>query len=254
MFLDDQLPPQPPAREPEERVDQPRWRGIDIVLGVALLMGGYVLLVIVFSAVSAAVEIEILQDEFTYGTAAMLIVTEAWIGLTVLIVARRRRMSFADIGFRMPRRGWVMPAAVVGAYASLALYTIAVEVIDRVTGSDLGGLMEGNPLPTGDYDVLLWVLLGIGVVLIAPVAEELFFRGLLFKALDRMWPTFLAMLVSGIAFSLLHLNVSVLVPFAMIGIIFAWAFRRADSLWTPIGAHGIVNGVSFILTVVGVEA
>jgi hypothetical protein len=253
MFLDD-LPPAPPPRPATSAPERTQWRGRDLLLGIALLLGGYISLVLAFALFSAALDIDVLQDEFTYGTAALLITSEAWIGLTVLLVARRRRMSLAHLGLRPPRHAWVMPVAVVAAYASLILYAIAVTILDELTGSDLSGLMEGNALPTGDYDVLLWVLLGIGVVVIAPLAEELFFRGLVFRALDSMWPTALAMVVSGVAFALLHLNVSVLIPFILIGIVFAWAFRQADSLWAPIGAHAIVNGMSFILTIAGVDA
>lgn len=251
MFLDDPFTSDL-AAPAEPRVERRQWRVRDLIFGVALLVLGYVGLVIIFTVVSAWGDVQILEDEFTYGTAAMLIATEMWIGLTVLILARRRGMSFADIGFRTPTRPWAWPAAVGAAYAAIALYSIVVALLDELTGTDLSDLMEGNPLPTGDYDLLIWVLLGIGVVVVAPFAEELFFRGLIFRALDVVWPTALAMLVSGLAFSLLHLNLSVLVPFTLIGIVFAWSFRRSDSIWVPIAAHATVNGVSFILTVAGV--
>ncbi len=253
----DEMPPTayPPVQEPVpvEEPAPPIWQRRDILLGVAFLLGGYFLLLLGFIIVGVVFDLELLEEQFTYSTAIMLIAFEGWIGITVLILARMRRISWHDLGFRRPVGRWVLPLTVVGAYASLAVYAVVVTVIDELTGSDLSDLLEGNPLPTGDYDILMWVLLGIGVVAIAPVAEELFFRGLLFKALDSMWPTFLAMVVSGAAFSLLHLNPSVLIPFTLIGIIFAWSFRRANSLWIPIGAHAIVNGMSFILTVMGVE-
>jgi len=34
--------------------------------------------------------------------------------------------------------------------------------------------------------------------------------------------------------------------------LFAWAYRRTGSLWTPIAAHAIFNGMSFILSASGI--
>jgi hypothetical protein len=89
------------------------------------------------------------------------------------------------------------------------------------------------------------------VVVVAPVAEELFFRGLIFRALVARVPLPVAYAVSGLVFAGFHLNVAVLVPFALIGVIFAWAFWNSGSLWTTIGAHAAVNGLSFAFAVAG---
>jgi uncharacterized protein len=49
-----------------------------------------------------------------------------------------------------------------------------------------------------------------------------------------------------------HFNVSVVVPFFAIGVLFAWIYRKSGSIWTPIAAHAIFNGLSFAVTVAGV--
>jgi membrane protease YdiL (CAAX protease family) len=87
---------------------------------------------------------------------------------------------------------------------------------------------------------------------VAPLAEEIFFRALLFRGLDGVWATWAAIVVSGLAFGVFHLNPSVLVPFSVIGMLFAWAFKASGSLWVTIIAHFIINTVSFIVTVIGV--
>ena len=60
--------------------------------------------------------------------------------------------------------------------------------------------------------------------------------------------------VSGVAFSAVHANAGVVIPFACIGMIFAWAYRRSQSLWTTILAHAIFNGISFAAAVAGVAS
>jgi membrane protease YdiL (CAAX protease family) len=44
----------------------------------------------------------------------------------------------------------------------------------------------------------------------------------------------------------------VFLPFAFIGALFAWGYEESDSLWIPIAAHALVNGLSFALSVAGV--
>jgi len=92
--------------------------------------------------------------------------------------------------------------------------------------------------------------LGLLVVLAAPVAEEVFFRGFLFGGLrGRMsfWP---AAAVSGLLFGLVHLPGGPLQvpPLAVFGVLLAWLYERTGSLWPPILMHAIQNAISFTYT------
>ena len=60
------------------------------------------------------------------------------------------------------------------------------------------------------------------------------------------------MVASGLAFGAFHVSLSVLLPFTVIGMLFAWAFKASGSLWVTILAHFIFNSVALILTVIGV--
>ena len=86
----------------------------------------------------------------------------------------------------------------------------------------------------------------------APLAEELFFRGLVYRALSEIWSPTLAIFVSGFLFGAFHLNLSVLIPFTILGMLLAWGFRASGSIWVPIAAHFTINSVSFTVTVIGV--
>jgi membrane protease YdiL (CAAX protease family) len=96
------------------------------------------------------------------------------------------------------------------------------------------------------------VVLGVAVVLVAPLSEELFFRALVFRGLRGYWRLLPSLAVSGVLFGAFHGNVSVVLPFAFIGALFAWGYEESDSLWIPIVAHALVNGLSFALSVAGV--
>ena len=89
----------------------------------------------------------------------------------------------------------------------------------------------------------LALLLG-GVV--APLAEEIFFRGFLYAGLrSRLGPTS-GVLVSALIFSLVHVLPGVLLPIFVMGAIFALLYERTGSLWPCIVLHGVINSLAFL--------
>jgi len=224
------------------------WRRSDVVLGLVALLGGLVIVVafIVVTVEKDAVELDV-------GGALATLAFEIWIGLSVVLLARARGLSFRQLGYVRPTRWGLIGVAVIGAYASIAAY-FAVVILIESFGVDLELLREGNTIPADSETVALYLVLGLAVVVVAPLSEELFFRGLLFRAFVGDAGTarqrLLALWLSGLAFSMFHLNLSVLVPFALVGVLFAYTFRQSRSLWTSTIAHAIFNGVNFGVTLI----
>jgi len=86
------------------------------------------------------------------------------------------------------------------------------------------------------------------IVAIAPVVEELFFRGFLLHGLWGRFGFWPAALASGWLFGAIHLtsfdNVGIILPFAVIGTLLAWVVQRTGSLWNAIIVHALFNTVS----------
>jgi len=100
-----------------------------------------------------------------------------------------------------------------------------------------------------------------GSAIIGPLAEEILFRGFLFRQLVRRagWPVWAALVLSSIAFGLAHIrNVDAAllmawrygflttylqssVPYMAAGALFAWVTYRWNSLWPAIALHGLMN-------------
>ena len=93
--------------------------------------------------------------------------------------------------------------------------------------------------------------MAIAVVIVAPIAEEVFFRGLIYRAIGGMYSPLWGMIISGLLFGLFHFNLGVLVPFSLIGILLAWGFQSSGSLFVPMMVHFVINSISFVVTVVG---
>lgn len=87
--------------------------------------------------------------------------------------------------------------------------------------------------------------LAVGVI--APFAEELLFRGVIFAGLAQYLPLWWAAIISGIIFGAAHLDPWSIVPLAVVGTGLALLYRRTGSLWPNIIAHGAFNTFALVL-------
>ena len=90
------------------------------------------------------------------------------------------------------------------------------------------------------------------MVCLAPVVEEMIFRGLLYRMLREQWGIWVSVTVSAVFFSLLHHGM-VISPQFVGGIIFALAYEWSRSLWVSIGLHMGANGAVYILSVLALQ-
>jgi membrane protease YdiL (CAAX protease family) len=103
----------------------------------------------------------------------------------------------------------------------------------------------GTRLPKSSADLLLFFLVG-GIV--APVAEEVFFRGILYGFLRR-WGIAVALVLSTCAFAFTHgLGHGFPVTQAVGGTLFAAAYEREKNLLVPITIHCLGNLAIFALS------
>jgi membrane protease YdiL (CAAX protease family) len=86
----------------------------------------------------------------------------------------------------------------------------------------------------------LWLAaLAVGM---APLAEEYFFRGLLYRALDREWGGWRALVGSAAFFAIYHPPLSWLPVFG-VGLTSAWLFKRSGRLAPCVVLHMVYNAV-----------
>lgn len=163
-----------------------------------------------------------------------------------LLIVRRWETGLAAVGLARATtaagliKGLLWSAAFGGAAAVAALGL-------QWAGFNLLQLFHTS-LPAGGTNLLLFFLVG---VLIGPVAEEIFFRGILYGFLRR-WGVATAMLASTLLFVFAH-PVSHRTPLtqAVGGLVFAAAYEREKSLVAPIVIHALGNLALFSLAVIG---
>jgi len=93
-------------------------------------------------------------------------------------------------------------------------------------------------------------LTGLLACAVGPIAEELFFRGVVYATIRRRVSRPLAMLISGALFSLIHTNVVGFLPILVLGGLLAYLYERTGSLITPITVHVLHNTLLLSLAIV----
>jgi membrane protease YdiL (CAAX protease family) len=85
------------------------------------------------------------------------------------------------------------------------------------------------------------VLTAIVLVVVAPLTEELLFRGLILRGFLLRYGTIPAVLLSALLFALVHANPYQFASALAMGIFLAWLFVKTRSLWPCIIAHALAN-------------
>lgn len=86
------------------------------------------------------------------------------------------------------------------------------------------------------------------VVIMAPVIEELIFRGIILNGLRKNYPTVTAVFVSALLFSLFHLNPWQMPATLVLGLLLGWILIRTRSIILAILGHAL-NNLLVLLTV-----
>ena len=88
--------------------------------------------------------------------------------------------------------------------------------------------------------------------IVAPVSEELFFRGMLFRFMRASAPRWLALLIPAVLFGLSHFNLAAFLPLVVLALVFSFAYERTGRIGTTMVAHGLFNLHSIVLVLLGV--
>jgi membrane protease YdiL (CAAX protease family) len=233
------------------------WTARQTWIGVALTLGPVLLLDVVALVLSARTPnsaqlrpLSPLQDAiggvFAFGVTAIL---EATFLVAPLIFALRTRPAGSGVvealralGFRRFNLRvaalWVVIAGVLG-YAASALYDVVKGPLGLQTNTDaLAEQIKIAPLTT-----LGLLLAG---ALVAPICEEVFFRGFLLPGIARAMPIWAAIVVSSLLFGVAHADLGTLAPLVVIGLLFGVVRYKTRSLWPSIFLHTLNNTAALL--------
>jgi uncharacterized protein len=240
------LPPPGPPPElpelPEGLSPQPRWPAwtapVALIAAFVVAVFGAILIGVV-AAIGGA---SLAHPPPSVEISATAFQDLALIGSALLFARMTRRPRPWQFGLRAtrfwPGLGW-LTLAWVSFIAFSAVWVAALDIKskDRLP-SELGA----------DQSTIALVAVAVLVCVIAPIAEEMFFRGYFFSALRSwkgLWP---AAILTGLVFGAIHAGsapVPFLVPLAVFGFVLCLLYWRTGSLYPCIALHALNNGLAF---------
>lgn len=217
-----------------------RWRRAAVVASVAIPLAGVVVAVPVVAA-HLSTGRDVAQVYNLLGTALAALLVWRVAGQ----VARTYGGWRAAFGFDLPAHGDGFEIARWSALQVLVRFALAVVLSPLLPDGGGGGNLEGVTKLSGPA----LLLMGIAAVVVAPVFEELIFRGVLLRAVMRRTGFRPAALVSSGVFAVLHLGgisaasavVPALVFTAVFGVLQCVLVRRTGRLGPAMGVHAVTN-------------
>jgi membrane protease YdiL (CAAX protease family) len=188
----------------------------------------------------------------------------SWSGLLVGSVSIGSA-ALAYMGFEQYARGTneVRPLVREGDRKSIGtcLLIVVAGFVASLTGAGLLGALQEQlfSIEVSEQDAILQlvengnnfdlVLLTVSAVILAPMCEELLFRHMFFRRLMHGAGPTLAWVLPALVFSLFHGNLSGLVIYFWLGLVFAAAYLYTGRFWVAVAVHATYNaaGVAFLL-------
>ncbi len=228
--------------------------GLGEIVGIALVFG---LTLPVIAASLGIGEAPELREFSIYAVVQSALLA----ALSLYVVTRRYRQPPELIGLRTDRLpvlagvGAVLAAAMV--FISAGVEEVSTALFGAVVGRERANQMaEAEHLRNPVTEVLtsgvtaadlIWVLLVLCVIV--PVAEEIFFRGFVYRGLRARWGVLTATLASAVFFGVVHLEVVHFLPIFVLGVVVAYTLERTGSLVPAVVIHAINNVVAVFGTI-----
>lgn len=230
--------PVPPAQRPAVR-----WTFIDLAL-VAALTIAFALVAVVLLRLSTSLGVADIRGIFGRRPVVAVVSSVAIVDLlavvaTAIIIVARRRGSWREIGFRAPPLLPLLLTPVIFLAEMIAIAVINLTIL-QVTGAFDNPQRDLFTDPSG----FSWLNFGLALVagaIIAPIVEELVFRGLLYQWLRARTNVVTAVILSGAIFGAIH-GIPIAFPaLFLVGMVLAATFEYSRSLWVPIALHFLQN-------------
>lgn len=227
--------PAPPATAPGFW-----WR---VLSPVGAVLAAFITLIVV-----AVVLLAFLSEDLA-GAIALFVGGVAILGFAALLLGRLpRHEQRTALALKHSRIGAVLMGINVGL--GLIIVSIGVLLLGFLVDPALQDRVEGQEMDLGSGAAAI-TLTVIALVVLAPLGEELMFRGLLLRGLARRMGFWKAALVSSAVFGCAHLDAWFTLNWArglslvLVGVGLAWLYRWRG-YWAAVVAHGTVNTVAAV--------
>jgi CAAX protease family protein len=171
--------------------------------------------------------------------AGTVVVDLSVVAACVLLAGLVKRPAPSQFGLRGAAPKFTAQIAALGALAYFLFSVVYQAVVQphnpQKVVEDIGA----------DTSKFLLVVGAVVVIAVAPVCEELFFRGVLFTVLRQRMPLWPAALIDGVLFGFVHGSLVIVPVLAFLGLMFCWVYERTGSIFPTIALHALNNTVAY---------
>jgi len=233
-ILVDPAEPLQPVPISESREYSVPWSVLDSWLGILLLA---LVNVGLLAIVSQDPNRQLVQSS------ALIVVQLAYL-LPLVLIFTWRRISWKHLGFG--KFDW----NTLGLGCGLLIASYVIIIIHNLILMALKIDTQGNEILElfASLESPVWFFF-VGAVL-APIVEEIFFRGFLFQGFRQKYGWITAALLSSAVFAAAHLDLVALIPTFILGCVLAYVYHRSNSVWPGVILHFLVNAFGLLAALV----
>ena len=182
-------------------------------------------------------------------TLAGLLATDGAMLLVLWSRLRRLRLGWSVVGLGAGLRTGATRAVLVGLGVGVVALTLSAALGTALQALGFDQSVQERTLIAPLKHAPFWEVLAVVVAgtLVAPVVEEIFFRGYVFCAIAVRKDVRVAYLVSATAFAAFHQLPTLIPVLFVVGLLFCLVYQRTGHVLASITAHAINNGVAFAL-------
>jgi len=170
--------------------------------------------------------------EVLRGVPALLIIVFFWLEMVAKKV--NYSQSLGQVFARITPFD-IVAVAVFNLAVGILSILVIIYSVQLLSDNSLADVLGSQP-----SSLIGLLVAGIMATIIAPISEEIVFRGWLFNALKRKMQVWPALILSSIAFSAIHPSLSSITTF-LFGVCVAIAYYKTQNLWVPIIIHSLNN-------------
>ena len=157
----------------------------------------------------------------------------ASLGLALIhsYMQHRYYRSKLKINLIMEKPWWYLQIAFISGILMFAVLTIGYSMLLRLLGVDASPFLARFQEASSVFDR---VTVFLAFCLFFPMVTEVVYRGYLYQAMEDRWSNGIAMLLSSLLFSLYFLNLWLVPPLFLAGIVLVLVYEMTSSLYTSI--------------------
>lgn len=166
-----------------------------------------------------------------------------------VFVIRKYKTNLADFGFKKIALKKMLFIA-LGSYVFYLILATLITTILFSNNLDIPGYhSQASYIELFGSDRLGITVAILVIVILAPIIEEFFFRGFVYRILTKIWPVWLGSLMTAIMFAAVHFQLESFFPILLLGLFLNFTYQKSGSLWTSITFHSLNNAIALAIDI-----